>query len=112
MKRILVLLPALAAACGSVEDRPGCRVSTDCAVGQYCAQTADGNVCWADLVAPAVSAVTVTCDTTPCRRDGALHVVAEVSDDHEVLDATVSLDLAASPAVSMTRSGSSWVADV
>jgi hypothetical protein len=112
MKRTLFVLSMAVAACKSVDDRPACDASADCAAGQYCAHTADGNVCWADSVAPTVSAVTVTCDDTPCRRDGVLHVVAEVTDDHEVLDATVSLDLAAAPTVPMTRSGSSWVADV
>ncbi len=112
MKRIPFLLSFALAACSSVDDRPACSASTDCAAGQYCARTADGNVCWADRVAPTVSSVVVTCDATPCRRDGVLHVVASVSDDKEVLDVTAALDLAPTPTVRMTRSGSSWVADV
>lgn len=114
MMRMIGVLAAAALSCRSVEDRPACNSSADCAAGQYCAHTADGNVCWADAVAPAVSNVSVACvpPATPCLRDGMLHVVAEVTDDHEVLGATVSLDLAPAPAVPMTRSGASWVADV
>ncbi len=113
MRRILSLLSFLAAACSSVEDRPACSASSDCAAGQYCAHTADGNVCWADPVAPTVTGVTVTpCEPSPCRRDGVLHVVASVSDDKEVLDAMVALDLAPAQTVPMTRSGSGWAADV
>jgi hypothetical protein len=79
-------------------------------VGQYCAHTPNGSVCWPDAVPPTVSGVTVTC-AAPCLRDGVLHVEATVADDAEVLGADVSLDLGGPPAA-MQRSGGVWTADV
>ncbi len=113
MKRILVLVAMLGVGCGKARDRGDCGVSTDCPVGQYCAHTADGNVCWADAVPPSVSSVTVTCSTAPaCMRDAVLHVEANASDDDEVLDASATLDLAPGQPIAMTRVGGKWVADV
>jgi hypothetical protein len=110
MRWMLVLVAALAVACsGLEEDRPGCGKSADCAAGQYCARTPDGNVCWADDVAPIVSSVTVTCGD-PCLRDGTLEVVASVEDDHEVGEVRVSLDLDPSRSVPMTRTGDAYAA--
>jgi hypothetical protein len=79
-------------------------------VGQYCAHTPNGSVCWPDAVPPTLSGVTVTCPA-PCLRDGVLHVEATVADDAEVLGADVSLDLGGPP-VAMQRSGAVWAADV
>ena len=111
MERILIVTAFVAAACGSVADRADCAASADCPVGQYCARTADGNVCWADAVAPAVSNVTASCDA-PCLRDSVLHVTPTISDaTSEVLVASVSLDVGGA-AVAMTRSGAEWKANV
>ena len=108
---ILRSLPVLLlAACGSVRDRGDCAASPDCPTGQFCARTADGNVCWPDAVPPTVSGVTVSC-ASPCLRDGVLHVEASVADDREVLGAEVRLDVGG-PAVPMARAGAVWAADV
>jgi hypothetical protein len=115
MTRTIFSLAALAlaalAGCGSVPDRAACAASPDCPAGQYCAHTADGSVCWADAVGPVVAAVAASCDTSPCRRDGVLHLSADVSDDVEVAGATVSF-LSGGPEVAMARDGARWVADV
>ncbi len=111
MRAISVLPFVLAAACGSVHDRSECSASADCPVGSYCARTGDGNVCWPDAVAPAVSGVSVACDHAPCLRSGVLHVEATIADDAELLGADVSLSLGG-PAVPMARSGTLWSADV
>jgi hypothetical protein len=95
-----------------VDEKQACSASTDCPVGQYCAHAAGESRCWADGVAPVVSAVTSSCATAPCLRDGIVHVEATVTDDHEVLDASVTLDLSSSQAFPMTRSGAVWAADV
>jgi len=113
MRRVLVcLLLLLAAGCDSVDERPACARSSDCPDGQYCAVTVDGNVCWDDPSPPVVSAVTLTCNTTPCLRDGTLRVEATVTDDHEVAGAEATLDLDPSQPITLTRSGSRWGADV
>jgi len=109
--RTCSLLLVFAVACGSVRDRSECATSPECPAGQYCAQTADGNVCWPDALAPTLSAVVVACDSTPCLRSGVLHVTATVADDAEVLGAEVTLDVGG-PATPMTRSGADWVADL
>jgi hypothetical protein len=112
MRAILPLAIAVVlAACGSPQDRGACGTSTDCPVGQYCARTGDGNVCWPDAVAPVVSGVAVTCAASPCLRDSTLQVVATISDDAEVLDARVTLDVGGPP-VPLARSGSTWSATV
>lgn len=113
----LVLLTSLLAACGSVHDRGGCSASTDCPAGQYCARTADGNVCWADAVPPAVSAVTVACldpvgAGSTCLRDGVLRVQATITDDKEVLGAEVALDVGGAPVPMIRAGGDRWIADV
>ena len=102
----------LAAACGAPGERAGCAASPDCPAGQYCARTPDGSVCWADAVPPVVSSVTVTC-AAPCLRDSSLHVEATISDDAEVLDASVALDVGG-PAVPLARAGTgaTWTADL
>ncbi len=109
--RTCALLLVFAVACGSVRDRSECATSPECPAGQYCAQTADGNVCWPDALAPTLSAVVVACDSTPCLRSGVLHVTATIADDAEVLGAEVTLDVGG-PATPMTRSGADWVADL
>ncbi len=112
MRAILILLAALAAACGSLHDRSECSASADCAAGSYCARTGDGNVCWPDAVAPAVSNVSVTCDRDPCLRSGVLHVEATVADDLELSGAEVTLDVGG-PAIAMAPVGGGvWAADV
>jgi hypothetical protein len=108
--RALPILLVLLAACSSVPDHATCGTSTDCPAGQYCARTADGDVCWPDAVPPTLSGVTVTC-AAPCLRDGVLHVEATVADDAEVLGADVSLDVGGPP-VAMQRSGAVWAADL
>ncbi|HEX9244448.1 MAG TPA: hypothetical protein VF875_18570 [Anaeromyxobacter sp.] len=105
---LLVLFAAALAACGSPQDRGSCGTSTDCPAGAYCAHTPDGSVCWPDAVAPVVSGVTVTC-AAPCLRDSTLHVQATISDDAEVLDARVTLDVGGPP-VPLARTGSTWSA--
>jgi hypothetical protein len=110
MRAILPLaLAVVLAACGSPQDRGTCGTSNDCPVGQYCARTGNGNVCWPDAVAPVVSGVSVTCAASPCLRDSSLQVVATITDDAEVLDARVTLDVGGPP-VPLTRSGSTWTA--
>jgi hypothetical protein len=104
MKRTPFLALALALACGSVDERPDCSTSVDCPVGQYCAHTADGNVCWEDAVDPAVAAVTVTCPS-PCPRDATLTVSATVTDDVEVLEVVAALDLDPTVEVPLARVG-------
>ncbi len=111
MRAILILLAALAVACGSVHDRSECSASADCAAGSYCARTGDGSVCWPDAVAPAVSGVSVRCEE-PCLRSSMLHVEATVSDDVELSGAEVSLDVGG-PAIAMAPVGGTvWAADV
>ncbi len=113
MKRILSISWVVAAlACGSVKDKQACSVSTQCPAGQYCAHAGGESRCWADAVAPVVGTVTASCAATPCLRDGVLHVQATITDDAEVLDASVALDLPGGSAVPMAPSGGSWVADV
>jgi hypothetical protein len=113
MKRLgIIFLGAVAAACGSVEDKNACATSLACPAGQYCAVAEGDARCWPDTVAPAVASVAATCNATPCLRDGVLHVEATATDDHEVLDAAVTLDLDPSRPVAMMRSGARWVADV
>src|SRR5690242_12920156 len=111
MKRIGILVAALGIACGSVADRKTCASSLDCAAGEYCASAEGEQRCWPDAVPPTVQTVTAAC-ASPCLRDGTLHVEATASDDHEVLDASVALDLDPSAPVAMERSGAKWVADV
>lgn len=111
MRWVVSVVTLVAAACGSVDERSACAASTDCPVGEYCAQTPDGAVCWPDANPPSVSSVTLACSTAPCVRDAVLHVEATVTDDAEVLDASVSLDLGG-PAVAMSSSGGKWVADL
>lgn len=114
MKRVVIVAAALCAvACSSVEDRGACAASADCPAGQYCARTPDGNVCWADAESPVVSRVTVSCSTTPCRRDGVLRIEASASDAQELAGVDALLDLdAGERKVAMTRSGPAWVADL
>ncbi len=113
MKRILSMCGVVAAlACSSVKDKQECSVSTDCPVGQYCARAGGEARCWADSVSPVVGTVTASCTPSPCPRDGVLHVEADVTDDAEVLDAAVALSLSGASPVPLSRSGSTWTADV
>ncbi|HEY6002728.1 MAG TPA: dickkopf-related protein, partial [Anaeromyxobacter sp.] len=113
MKRILFVFSiAVALACGSVNDKQGCSVSTECPVGQYCATAGGESKCWPDPVLPTASAVSASCTPGPCLRDSVLHVQATVTDDKEVLDASVSLDLDSARSFPMAKSGPIWVADV
>lgn len=112
MKRIGAIAVLLLAGCGSVDERKACGSSLECPAGEWCAAAEGERRCWPDATPPVVSAVTATCSPAPCVRDGVLHVEATATDDNEVLDASVTLDLAASQSVPMTRSGSRWVADV
>jgi hypothetical protein len=113
MERTLIIVAAFALSCDSVAERDRCAGSTDCPVGQYCAHTPDGSVCWADAAAPVVSDVVATCSGDGCRRDSILHVTAAVTDETgDLLDASVALDLAGGPSVPMVRSGERWEADV
>jgi len=112
MKRLGFFLSiACALACGSVDEKQACGVSTDCPVGQYCARAEGEGRCWPDAVAPTVSGVTASCGAT-CLRDGVLHVEATVADDAEVLGASVSVDLDSARSFPMVKSGPAWVADV
>lgn len=109
MRRLLLLaVSAVAAACGTVNDKPSCTASASCGAGKYCAPTADGNVCWPDATAPVVSSVTVTCDASPCVRDSKLTVTASASDDAELAGVEVSLDLDAARWVALARTGATW----
>jgi hypothetical protein len=94
MNRMLALAALAALACGSVNERPECGTSADCAVGQYCAVTPDGNVCWADASGPtAVAIASVSC-ADPCLRDGVLDVVATAEDaESGILSMTATLRL-------------------
>ena len=113
MKRIgIFVLGVLAAACGVVEDKASCASSLDCPAGQYCAVADGESRCWPDTVAPAVAGVTATCGASACPRDGVLRVEATATDDHEVLDAAVALDLDPTKPIAMRRAGAKWVADV
>ena len=108
----LLLLLLLGVACGDVHEKAACSSSLDCPTGEWCA-SAEGELrCWADAVAPVASDVTLTCDTTPCLRDGMLRVEAAVADDHEVLSAEARLDLDPARPIPLTRSGARWAADV
>ena len=113
MKRlVLVFSMASVLACGSVDQKQGCSVSTDCPVGQYCARGGGESRCWPDAVAPTASGVSAACTPAPCLRDGVLHVQATLADDKEVLGASVSLDLDPAQSFPMSRAGAVWVADV
>ena len=113
MKRLAsVLFLAGALACGSADEKQGCSTSNECPVGEYCARSGSERRCWPDAVAPAAAVVSAACTPAPCRRDGVLHVVATVTDDSEVLGASVSLDLDPSQAFPMSPSAGQWVADV
>jgi hypothetical protein len=113
MKRIgIFVLGVLAAACGVVEDKASCASSLDCPAGQYCAVADGESRCWPDTVAPSVAGVTATCGASACLRDGVLRVEATATDDHEVLDAAVALDLDPTKPIAMRRAGAKWVADV
>ena len=111
---VIVVIAALGLACSSVDERGGCSASADCPAGQYCAHTGDGNVCWADAVAPVVTGVAASCaEAGGCRRDSVLHVTATVTEaTSDVLDATVALDLPGGPTVPMARDGAQWEAQV
>jgi outer membrane protein assembly factor BamB len=102
-------LVTLAAACGGVKHRDDCRTSAGCPVGQYCAQTREGSVCWPDPVPPVVSGLTVACGTLDCPRDGTLVVTAEATDDVELSAVEATVDLDPFHAFPLVRgSGSSW----
>ncbi len=112
MRISIILAVALAAACGSVNERQECAVSTDCPVGEFCTREGGERFCWPDAVAPAVGTVTATCPGNPCRRDDLLTVRATVTDAEEVLGATVTLGLGG-PAVEMARgTGGAWTGSV
>jgi hypothetical protein len=114
MKHAVVIASVfLALSCDSVDDRGSCAASADCSAGQYCARTSDGNVCWSDAEPPVVSGVTVSCSTTPCRRDGVLRVEATASDGEELVGVEAFLDLdGGERKVALTRSGAGWGADL
>jgi outer membrane protein assembly factor BamB len=113
MKRLVsVVSVAGLLACGSVDEKQGCAVSTDCPAGQYCAHAGGESRCWPDAVPPTASGVSAACTPSPCLRDGVLHVEASVSDDKEVLDASVSLDLYSAQQFPMSKVGGVWAADV
>lgn len=82
-------------------------------MGETCAHTSEGSVCWPDAVAPEVTGVTVACGAAGCLRDGELLVGAAVVDDREVLavEATVGFD----PAIAfplVRGEGTSWTGTV
>jgi hypothetical protein len=114
MRRLVpVSILALAAACGAAERASRCTISTDCPVGQACVAAEGERVCWADATPPRTSGVVASCGIDPCLRDGTLHVEATVTDDREVLDASVRVSLDPSRSFPMSRaSGETWVADV
>lgn len=87
-----VLLAAGAACAGAPEGRQACDGTAACPAGEYCARTAP-RTCWPDLAAPSASQVTVTCSTSPCRRDAHLTVEAQAHDDEALAAVTVALDL-------------------
>jgi hypothetical protein len=86
-----LLLAGCGALFGDDPNRSGCSTSADSPARPVCAP--GQGVCWADPVAPSVSAVTVTCSTSPCRRDATLTVEADLADDQEVGGGSVTLDL-------------------
>jgi len=112
LRRLLALSLLAAAACGSVDEKPKCSTSASCAAGQYCARTPDGDVCWPDAAPPSITSVTVTCDTTPCVRDGKLTVQVSASDAEELAAVEVSLDLEPSRWVALSKVGSAWTGQV
>src|SRR5689334_9807265 len=118
MKRWIWTLGLAVLGCGSLKDSPACGTSADCAAGEYCAAAQGERRCWPDANDPVVSAVTVQClDPVggACPRDGTLRVTAAASDVEELAGVRVSLRVGAfdaSPAVAMTRAGTTWTADV
>lgn len=103
----------LAVACGDVDERAECRTSAGCPVGEYCAHTADGSVCWPDAVLPAVGVVTVGCGTAGCVRDGELVVSAEVTDDAEVYAVEATVDFDPEHPIALARGeGTTWTGTV
>ncbi len=113
MRRTVVLawVVAAAACSGPGKDRAACARSADCAAGEYCASTPDGSVCWPDPVAPAVSAVRVTC-AAPCLRDGVLRVEASVQEDRQLASVTATLDLDPSRTVALAPAGQVYAAEL
>jgi hypothetical protein len=83
-KRFVILVAALSlAGCGGGGGgKPSCGASDPCGSGFYCAHTPDGNVCWPDTVAPVISVASLTCSTSPCRRDSVLTISATVTDEN------------------------------
>lgn len=112
MRRLIMSFGLVLAACGSVADRPSCRTSADCAAGTFCDASGADRRCWPDAASPVVSAVTVTCSTTPCLRDATLQVEATATDDQELAGAvaTVSPGGAATP-LARTPAGK-WAASL
>lgn len=74
---------------------PKCQTGA-CGAQRFCAHTPDGGVCWKDTTAPVISASSMTCSTTPCRRDSVLTVTATVADEsygNAMGEVKVALDL-------------------
>lgn len=110
MTRAIFLCAALlVAACGSVTERDECSTSGSCALGEYCAHTSDGSVCWPDAVPAVVTGVTVGCGTSGCLRDGQLTVSAEVTDDKEVYEVEATVDVDPDHRFTLTwQTGTTW----
>src|SRR5512140_23939 len=105
-------------ACGSRGHGGGnphvsCSGPGTCGVGNYCARTDDGDVCWPDTLAPNIREVTVECSTNPCRRDSSLLVTATVEDESATGRAWVELDVDPGTQWEMAVvSGSSYQAEI
>jgi outer membrane protein assembly factor BamB len=98
---------------GGGNPHDSCTGPGTCAVGNYCARTDDGDVCWPDTVAPVIRGVTVECSTIPCRRDSSLLVTATVEDESATGRAWVELDVDPGTRWEMAAvSGSSYLAEI
>lgn len=100
-----LLLAALVAACGNVEERPRCSAPGTCPAGQYCAPE---GICWRDDFKPAIDAVEVLA-ASPTPRDGQIAVKVRARDDHGLAGVSVKLDLQPDQLPAATFDGTDWV---
>ncbi|HYD54408.1 MAG TPA: PQQ-binding-like beta-propeller repeat protein, partial [Gemmatimonadaceae bacterium] len=98
MKQDALMAMALLAlvACGGGDDgwKSTCSATKPCAAGSYCAHTPDGDVCWPDEVDPVINSVEANCGgSTTCRRNEALHVTVDVTDQERMGEVEIALSL-------------------